>query len=84
MTEQRRSTKEPASRGDDPRQTDADQYDEDRVEHLEQHRPVTNDQADIGERGVSSDRPGVDAGGYPERPRLKDREPTEQTDTDSP
>jgi hypothetical protein len=33
-------------------------------------RPVVNDQEPTGEQGISSDRPGVDAGGYPEEPAL--------------
>jgi hypothetical protein len=70
MTESERWTKQPAGRGDDPRQTDADQYDAERADHLAEHRPVTNDQPKIGRRGISSDRPGRDAGGYPEEPSV--------------
>ena len=33
-------------------------------------RPVVNDQEPTGEQGISSDRPGVDAGGYPEDPPM--------------
>jgi hypothetical protein len=30
-----------------------------------ERRPVVNDQEPTGEQGISSDRPGVDPGGYP-------------------
>jgi hypothetical protein len=68
MTEQGRWTKEPAGRGEDPRRTEADQHDAERAEHVEENRPVTNDQPRVGQRAISSDQPGVDAGGYPEEP----------------
>ena len=63
-----RWTREPAGGGDDPRQTDAEQYDEETVRRREQTRPLTDDQDATGEQGVSSDKPGVDGGGYPEEP----------------
>lgn len=66
MTEQGRWTREPGGRGDDPAQLDAGHYDEEHVLHLQEDRPLVNDQPASGEQSISSDKPGVDAGGYPE------------------
>jgi hypothetical protein len=77
MTEQGRWTREPSGQGDDPAEVDAEQYDEEHVRHLEQNRPLVNDQPASGDQGISSDKPGVDAGGYPEDPRT-------EADTDGP
>jgi hypothetical protein len=68
MTGQSRWQKKPAGRGDDPAQVDAEHYDEKHARHLQKHRPVVNDQPRQGQQGISSDKPGVDAGGYPEEP----------------
>ena len=61
-----RWTDEPAGRGVDPRELEADHYDAEHVRHLEDNRPVTDDQPRTGRMGSSSDKPGVDGGGYPE------------------
>jgi hypothetical protein len=45
---------------------DAEHYDEEHVRHLEENRPLVNDQPASGEQGISSDKPGVDPGGYPD------------------
>jgi hypothetical protein len=66
MSEQGRWTKQPAGQGDDPEDIDVEMHDPDRVEHLAENRPVTNDQTPTGEQGTTADRPGVDGGGYPE------------------
>jgi hypothetical protein len=68
MTQQGRWTREAGGAGEEPDQLDAEHYDEERVRHLEENRPLVNDQPAGGDQGTSADKPGVDAGGYPEEP----------------
>jgi len=70
VTEESRWTKPPGERGEDP--TDIDERRADPAGALleAETRPVVNDQEPTGEQGISSDRPGVDAGGYPEDPPM--------------
>ncbi len=44
-------------------------------------RPVVNDQEPTGEQGISSDRPGVDPGGYP-GPRVVDQQEDDDAEAD--
>jgi hypothetical protein len=46
----------------------------------EQTRQITHDQEPEGAQGLSSDKPGVDPGGYPEEPRLPDERPEHPED----
>jgi hypothetical protein len=65
MSGQGRWMDEPAGKGEDPRDVDADFYDEEPALQEEGRRPVVNDQEPAGERGISSDKPGEDHS-YPE------------------
>jgi hypothetical protein len=66
-----RWTKAPGEHGEDPRAADEEVLDPEHARELTENRPVVNDQEPTGEQGTSSDRPGVDGGGYPEpRPRV--------------
>jgi hypothetical protein len=71
--------------GEDPRDIDQERADLERAESEPDTRPVVNDQTPTGEQGISSDRPGVDPGGYP-GPRvvaeLEDDETDETDETD--
>jgi hypothetical protein len=67
MTEQGRWTKAAGEHGEDPRDIDEERADPERARTEAETRPVVNDQEPAGEQGISSDRPGVDPGGYPEK-----------------
>jgi len=66
MTEPGRWTKPGGEHGEDPRDIDEERRDPQRTRLAAENRPVVNDQEPVGEQGVSSDKPGVDPGGYPE------------------
>ncbi len=66
MSEHGRWTREPGAAGEDPRDKDAEHEDAEAARLLAERRPVTHDQEAAGEQGISSDKPGVDGGGYPE------------------
>ena len=51
-----------------------DEGDPERAHVEAETRPVVNDQEPAGEQGISSDRPGVDPGGYPEKRVVDDAE----------
>jgi hypothetical protein len=47
--------------------TDEERDDPEHARIRAETRPVTHDQEPAGDQGISSDKPGVDGGGYPER-----------------
>jgi hypothetical protein len=55
---------------DDPRDIDAERQDPERVREEAEARPLVHDQAPDGDQGITTDKPGVDPGGYPEEPDL--------------
>lgn len=70
MTEQGRWTKPAEGHGADPREIDVERRDPERARVGAETRPVVNDQEPTGAQGITSDRPGVDPGGYPEESTL--------------
>ena len=75
MTEHGRWTKPAGGHGEDPREIDEERQDPEGARLQAENRPVVNDQEPTGEQGVSSDRPGVDPGGYPGKSQLDEDEP---------
>ena len=67
MTEHGRWTKAAGEHGQDPRDIDEERLDPEKARVQAETRPVVNDQEPSGEQGISSDRPGIDPGGYPEK-----------------
>jgi hypothetical protein len=47
---------------------DDEMHDPEQARITAESRPVVDDQEPSGEQGISSDKPGVDAGGYPDEP----------------
>jgi hypothetical protein len=66
MTESRT----PAAPGSEP-EADEEPRESAQLRRAKGELPVVNDQEPTGQQGTSSDRPGVDPGGYPEQSRLR-------------
>ena len=79
-----RWTTEPGGHGDDPRDIDDEMTDPEQARIDAQTRSITHDQPATGEQGISSDKPGIDPGGYPEKPTLpSEGEPATSDPSDS-
>ena len=66
MPEHGRWTKPAGEHGEDPRDIDEERRDPEQARVQAETRPVVDNQEPTGEQGISSDRPGIDPGGYPE------------------
>jgi hypothetical protein len=64
MTDSGRWTKASEGQGVDPRDTDAEFTDEEKAARRTETRPVVHEQEPTGEQGITSDKPGTDAGPY--------------------